>query len=49
MELDDLKASWQSLDRRLNQLVSINLALVTDKQTRKARWRLLPVLSLIHI
>jgi hypothetical protein len=51
MELDELKASWQSLDRRLNRLVTINLALVTDKQTRKARWRLLPVLigSLINI
>lgn len=44
MELDELKASWQSLDRRLDRLASINLALVTDNQTRKARWRLLPVL-----
>jgi hypothetical protein len=44
MELDELKASWQSLDRRLERLASINLALVTDNQTRKARWRLLPVL-----
>ncbi len=44
MELDELKASWQSLDRRVNQLASINLSLVIDSQTRKARWRLLPVL-----
>ncbi len=51
MELDDLKASWQSVDRRMNQLASINLSLVTDNQTRKARWRLLPVLigALINI
>ena len=44
MELDELKASWNSLDRRMNQLASINFSLLTDSQTRKARWRLLPVL-----
>ena len=43
MELDELKAAWQSLDRRLGRLGEINLALATDAQTRKARWRLLPV------
>ncbi|HET9474476.1 MAG TPA: hypothetical protein VFO82_11320 [Steroidobacteraceae bacterium] len=43
MELDELKTSWQELDRRLDRLTQINLALVTDTQTRKARWRLLPV------
>jgi hypothetical protein len=51
MELDDLKVSWQGLDRRLNRLAAMNLALVTDSQTRKARWRLLPVLigALINV
>jgi hypothetical protein len=51
MELDDLKGSWRDLDRRLNQLTAINLALMTDAQTRKARWRLLPVLigALINV
>jgi hypothetical protein len=43
MELDELKASWQSLDRRVSQLHALNLALLTDVQRRKARWRLLPV------
>lgn len=43
MELDELKASWQSLDRRVSQLTALNLALLTDVQRRKARWRLLPV------
>ena len=44
MELDELKDSWHALDRRLDRLTAINLALVTDVQTRKARWRLVPVL-----
>ena len=43
MELDELKSSWQSFDRRLAQLEALNLALITDTQRRKARWRLLPV------
>ena len=43
MELDELKASWRSLDQRMERLSKINLALVADAQTRKARWRLLPV------
>jgi hypothetical protein len=45
MELDDLKSSWQNLDRRVSQLTALNLALVTDLQRRKARWRLLPVFA----
>jgi hypothetical protein len=44
MELDDLKASWNSLDTRLERLAAINLSLITDNQRRKARWRLLPVI-----
>jgi hypothetical protein len=43
MELDELKASWESLDRRMSQLHAQNLALFTDAQRRKVRWRLLPV------
>lgn len=45
MELDELKASWQSLDRRVSQLTALNLALFTDAQRRKVRWRLVPVLA----
>jgi len=45
MELDELKASWQSLDRRVSQLTALNLALFTDVQRRKVRWRLAPVLA----
>src|SRR5687767_2932741 len=43
MELDELKASWRGLDRRMSQLHAMNFALLTDAQRRKARWRLLPV------
>jgi hypothetical protein len=43
MELDELKTSWQNLDRRVDRLTETNLALLGDAQKRKARWRLLPV------
>jgi hypothetical protein len=43
MELDELKVSWQSLERRMNQVHAQNLALITDAQRSKARWRLAPV------
>ena len=51
MELDDLKASWQRLDERLDRLAAANLRLVTDAQVRQARWRLWPVFvgSLLNI
>jgi hypothetical protein len=51
MELDELKASWRSLDRRLDRLAEMNLALLGAAQKRKARWRLLPVMigALINI
>jgi hypothetical protein len=45
MELDELKASWQSLDRRVAALSSINRRLLVETLTRKARWRLAPVLA----
>ena len=44
MELDELKASWQRLDRRVDELTAINRRLLTDTISRKARWRLVPVL-----
>ena len=44
MELDELKASWQSLDRRVDELTAINRRLLTETISRKARWRLAPVL-----
>jgi len=43
MELDELKASWHSLDRRITALTEINRRLLTETVTRKARWRLAPV------
>jgi hypothetical protein len=45
MELDDLKASWQKLERRVEELTAINRRLVTDTVIRKARWRLAPVVA----
>ena len=43
MELDELKASWQSLDRRVDFLTAINRRLLTETISRKARLRLVPV------
>lgn len=43
MELDELKASWQKLDRRVEELTAINRKLVTEILSRKVRWRLLPI------
>jgi hypothetical protein len=43
MELDELKASWQRLDQRVQVLTAINRRLVIDTVVRKARWRLAPV------
>ena len=45
MELDDLKASWQKLERRVEELTAINRRLVIDTAIRKARWRLAPVVA----
>jgi len=45
MELDELKASWQSLDRRVQELTAINRRLVKDNSVRKARWRLAPLVA----
>jgi hypothetical protein len=43
MELDELKASWQQLDRRVQELTLINRRLMIDNAVRKARWRLAPL------
>jgi hypothetical protein len=45
MELDELKASWQRLDRRVQELTAINRRLVIDTVIRKARWRLAPLIA----
>lgn len=44
MELDELKASWQRLDQRVQQLTLVNRRLVSDAAVRKARWRLTPLI-----
>ena len=43
MELDEMKAAWQSLDRRLEQQNAINLLLLKDDRTRKMRSSLRPL------
>jgi len=43
MELDELKASWQRLDQRVQDLELINRKLKIDDSVRKARWRLAPM------
>jgi len=45
MELDDLKAAWQRLDRRVQALSLINQRLMADTAVRKARWRLAPLMA----
>jgi hypothetical protein len=45
MELDELKASWQRLDRRVQELTAINRQLTLDAAIRKARWRFAPLLA----
>jgi len=45
MELDELKASWQRLDQRVQDLTVINRRLSLDAAIRKARWRLAPLLA----
>jgi hypothetical protein len=43
MELDELKASWQRLDQRVQELTLINRRLTIDKAVRRARWQLAPL------
>jgi len=42
MELDELKVSWQGLDRRVEERILRKL--LSETISRKARWRLAPVL-----
>jgi hypothetical protein len=44
MELDELKASWQRLDQRVQELTLINRGLMIETAARKARWRLAPLI-----
>jgi hypothetical protein len=46
MELDELKSQWQSLERKLDRSIALNLQLLTEKRTRRVRLRLLPLLLL---
>ena len=43
MEFDDMKAAWQTLDRRLEQQHALNLQLFRDSRADKARSRLRPL------
>lgn len=43
MELDELKATWQALDRRLQQRNTIDLLLLKDRQHRRMRSALRPL------
>jgi hypothetical protein len=42
MELDELKASWQRLDHRVQELTAMNRRLMLDNTVRKTRWQLAP-------
>ncbi|MEO7935289.1 MAG: hypothetical protein ABIR27_03440, partial [Dokdonella sp.] len=43
MEFDDMKAAWQTLDRRLGQQHALNLQLFRDSRADKARSGLRPL------
>src|SRR5262249_20627462 len=45
MELDDLKVSWQRLDRRVQELSAINRSLMMDRVLRRAHWRFAPLVA----
>ncbi|HEX6396828.1 MAG TPA: hypothetical protein VFZ95_05350 [Steroidobacteraceae bacterium] len=45
MELDELKASWQRLDQRVQELTLMNRRLMLDAAVRRARRRLAPLLA----
>ena len=46
MELDELKQQWRELDRKLDRSIALNLRLLTEKRTRRAKLRLVPMLLL---
>lgn len=43
MELDDLKQAWQSLDRRLQQQNTLQLAILREQKTRRIQSSLRPL------
>ena len=43
MELDELKATWQALDRRLQQRNTIDLLYLKDRQRKRVRTTLRPL------
>jgi len=46
MELDDLKSQWHAMDLKLDRSLALNLRVLTETRTRRARVRLLPLLLL---
>ena len=44
LELDDLRRSWQALERKLEAQHALNLELATETRVDKAKARLRPVL-----
>jgi len=46
MELDEFKQQWRELDRKLDRSIALNLRLLTEKRTRRAKLRLVPMLLL---
>jgi len=45
MDLDEMKAAWQTLDARLQRQSALNLQLFTESRLDKARARLRPLLA----
>lgn len=45
LELDDLRRSWQALERKLEAQQALNLELATESRVDKAKARLRPVLA----
>jgi hypothetical protein len=46
MELDDFRPQWREMERKLDRSIALNLRLLTEKRTGKAKLRLVPVLFL---
>jgi hypothetical protein len=44
MELDELKSAWQRLDQRVEEIAALTRRSWTGTVTRRARWRLAPML-----
>jgi len=46
MELDELKQQWQTLDRKIERSIALNVRLLTETRTRRVKLRLLSLLLL---